>query len=81
MTREEAAIERVRAELGPEAAEVAKGMLRRRADSRVRSLARKVGLRVRCKGGRYAILGAFTDRAKIENVNAATAIQWLIEFG
>jgi hypothetical protein len=43
-------------------------------------LARKVGLRVRCKKGRYTFLGAFTDTVEIENVTAATAVQLLKEF-
>jgi hypothetical protein len=73
-------IERVRDELGPEAAEIADGMLRRRADNRVRALARKIGLRVRSKNGRYTILGAFNDKVLLEDATAATAVQWLKEF-
>jgi hypothetical protein len=55
-------------------------MLKRRADGRVRALARKVGLRVRCKEGRYTILGAFNDTPEIENVSAETAYRWLKAF-
>jgi hypothetical protein len=62
-------IERVKNELRAEAAEIAKGILQRRADNRVRALARKTGLRVRCKQGRYTILGAFNDTVIIENVH------------
>jgi hypothetical protein len=58
---------RIRNDLGPEAEERAAEILRRRADARLRRLARNVGLRVRCKQGRYAILGAFSDSEMVDN--------------
>ena len=57
-------IERVRNEWGPEAAEIAKDTLKRRADNQVRALARKVGLRARCKRGHYTILRALSDATR-----------------
>jgi hypothetical protein len=74
------AIERIRSDLGSEAAEIAKRVLRRQADSRVRALARMVGLRVRCKQGRYTILRTFSDTVEIESATEATVVAWIMEF-
>jgi flagellar biosynthesis GTPase FlhF len=74
-------IEKVRADLGDEAAEIAERMIAKRLDSRVRAYAKRVGLEAHKSGDRYTLSRSGSGIVAASGLKAADAIRWMREFG